>query len=119
MTSIGTGIAAAVAQTALQAQQTARVRDKAQTQSARDAKRLHELLQTAMQALEEGDQFESPAQLHVDSQMPQHQSPQENQDKPKRPSAQAKPEETVATTSTPASSTPNDGTLYRHLDVKA
>ena len=77
MTSIGTGVAAAVAQTALQAQQTARVRDKAHTQSARDAKRLHEMVQTALRALEEGDQFESPAQLHVDSQMPQHQQPQQ------------------------------------------
>ena len=116
MTSIGTGIAAAVAQTALQAQQTARLRDKAQTQSARDAKRLHELLQTAMQALEEGDQFESPAQLHVDSQMPQHQQSQEG--KPGKAKKRSAPEH--APDAPPASSAaPADGTLYRHLDVQA
>lgn len=118
MTSIGTGVAAAVAQTALQAQQTARVRDKANTQSARDAKRLHEILRTAMQALEEGDQFESPAQLHVDSQMPQHRQPQDG-DPGKAKKRAPSPPTSAAPAPTASQPAPTDGTLYRHLDVQA
>ena len=68
----GTGVAAGVAQTALQAQQVGRARDKADTQATANARRMREALEAHMQALEEGDEFESPAQLHVDENPAEH-----------------------------------------------
>jgi hypothetical protein len=120
MTSIGTGVAAGVAQTALQAQQAARQRDKAHGQSARDAKRLHEMLEATMQALEEGDEFESPAQLHVGEDVPQQRQQQQGRDN--KPSGQPSSPALEVEAPSAASVTPrtdSTGTLYRHLDVQA
>jgi hypothetical protein len=120
MTSIGTSVAASVAQTALNAQQTARQRDKVHGQSARDAKRLHEMLEASMQALEEGDGFESPAQLHVGGEVPQQRQQQQGRDaKPPRKGDADTPADAPETASTSTPTTAPDGSLYRHLDVQA
>lgn len=60
MSVIGTGTAAAVAQTALQAQQVARRRDRAKTDSAGDAKRIRETIQ------QRPDDADAPADDAVD-----------------------------------------------------
>ena len=114
MTQAGTGIAAAVAQTALQAQQVARRHDAATSRDSADAKRLRELLQTHLQALEEGDEFESPAQLHVDGQMPEGGHPESQSPLPQKHEPQ--------TSSAPDAPPPpprSADTLYWHLDLQA
>ena len=72
-----TGIASGVAQTALQAQQVARRRDKRSQQASGESERVREMIEAHMRALEEGDEatLGSVTQLHVDSELPQHQSP--------------------------------------------
>lgn len=115
MTQAGTGIAAGVAQTALQAQQVARRRDAASARASADAKRLRELLQTHLQALEEGDEFESPAQLHIDGQMPEGEHPEPQMPLPeKREQPEASAPEPPPT---PPPHAPN--ALYFHLDLQA
>jgi hypothetical protein len=115
MTQAGTGIAAGVAQTALQAQQVARRRDAAVSREAADAKRLRELLQTHMQALEEGDEFESPAQLHIDGQMPEGEHPRDSVITEQR----RQEDEEDSAGATPPPQTNEKGNLYRHLDLQA
>ncbi|MBI1337683.1 MAG: hypothetical protein GC164_12065 [Phycisphaera sp.] len=118
MSSLGTTPAAGVAQTALNAQQTARRIDRSRNQSEAQARRMKELLETHMQALDEGDEFESPAQLHIDSQVPDHGNPR---DTPKNPHQKAKPERSAfeKAPGPEASAQPGDSPLYRHLDVEA
>jgi len=114
MTQAGTGIAAGVAQTALQAQQVARRRDAAAGRDAADGKRLRELLQTHMQALEEGDEFESPAQLHIDGQMPEGEHPQPQFAPPQQHREQEPPPQPESHAPPPATDS-----RYWHLDIQA
>ena len=74
---IGTGIASAVAQTALQAQQVARERDRKARLASDEALRVRERIDEHMQALDEGDEAAqgSVTQFHVDGQLPQHTPP--------------------------------------------
>lgn len=117
MTSIGTSIAAAVAQTGLQAQQLARQRDRAHAQSAREAQRLHELLQAHFEALEEGDEIQASDQLRIDSNVQQHQSPpQDQQEKKPHTPPSAEPEAQASAASPPPASAE---ALYRHVDIQA
>lgn len=115
MSVLGTGVAAGVAQVGLQAQSVARQRDRTTGQNVRDTARMQELLEAHMRALDESE-FESPAQLHVDGQLPEHQSP----DPRGRQHPHLKPAapEAAPTAATP---TPADGEtpLYRHVDVQA
>lgn len=68
----GTGVAAGVAQTTLQAQQLARQRDKL----VRDAKRLAqdqlEIQRVRLEGLEEIDAAEHASSVRIDNQVPQH-----------------------------------------------
>lgn len=119
MSVIGTGTAAAVAQTALQAQQVARRRDREKTDSAGDVKRLRELVEAHLRALEEGDEARTPAQLHIDGELPEHHSPPQ-QVAP----TQSRPEETATADAErqaagPADAPAADPPLYRHLDIQA
>ena len=120
MSIIGTGGAAGVAQTALQAQQVARQRDREDVRSTAEAKRLREMLESHMRALEEGDGFESPAQLHVDGDVHNEQRRPEHQTQsgPEQPEEDESDESTTVDQSVVAEST--DGTRpYRRLDIQA
>ena len=119
MSVIGTGTAAAVAQTALQAQQVARRRDRAKTDSAGDAKRIRETIEAHLQALEEGDETETPAQLHIGGELPEHQTPPQSVE-----TIQQRPDDADAPADDavdPPTGTPMDAPppLYRHLDIQA
>jgi hypothetical protein len=123
LTSIGTGVAAGVAQTALQAQQLARQHDQPQTQATQNARRLRDLLERHLHALEESEDPESPDQIHIDGHLPQHRSPnQQKEDEQRRPATPASPTEptsppqSVAPTALPEQTAPP---LYRHVDVQA
>lgn len=116
MSVLGTGIAAAVAQTAHQAQQVARQRNRAHAASSHDARRLRELLESHLQAVEEGEEAQNPAQLHIDAQLPEHPSPSvERLSLPKHipQPRQGEPE------TSEASADGAEPPLYRHLDIKA
>ena len=120
MSVLGTGVAAGVAQTAQTAQQVVRQRDKRHTQTAADASRLQDLLETHLRALDEGDEAQTPAQLHIDGQLPEHEGPgpqvpqahgehepAEDEPAPQDGAAQA------------AADARGGGQLYRHLDIQA
>lgn len=75
MSVIGTGLAAAVAQTGLQAQQVAARRDKRENNRTRQAQRDTEVFQTRLLGLEEHDGDEAATRLHVDNQQPDREHP--------------------------------------------
>ena len=126
MSVLGTGAAAGVAQTALQAQQIAQQRDKRTTQSAADATRLQNLLESHLRALEEGDETETPAQVRIDGQLPEQES---GQPSPGQSETEEEDESAVSQTHDTESSSPSatkhstshiDGDqLYQHLDIEA
>lgn len=121
MSSMGTGIAAAVAQTAHQAQQVARQRDSVRSQGPRHARRMQEQIQARLLALEESEGV-SPAQLHIDGQLPQFSPGDQQEPQPQKRDEAA--DETVVEPPTPAITyTPVAQTdkhpLYRHVDVQA
>lgn len=122
MSAIGTGTAAAVAQTALTAQQLARRRDKDRSNSASDARRIREMVELHMLALDEGDDAETTSQLRIDGELPQHQSP------PPEGPAQGRTHQQASDDVAPAEDEANDAKqqsgqteppLYRHLDIQA
>jgi len=120
MSIIGTGAAAGVAQTAYQAQQVARQRDRDVARSAAEAKQLREVLEAHMRALEEGDVFESPAQLRVDGQLQEreqtsHAQPGTSDREQAYETSSQSPDVSDAEDSHPA----GDAQLYRHLDIQA
>lgn len=75
VSAIGTGIAAAVAQTGLQSQQVSRQRDKREANRTRQAQRDTEVFQTRLLGLEELDGDEDATRLHVDNQQPDREHP--------------------------------------------
>ncbi len=113
MSVLGTSIAASVAQTALQSQQVARQRDGLNSQAADGARRLRDLVEGHLQALEEGDEFESPAQLHIDNQLPDHQSGGYRTPERDTPAAPSRDPQA------PTPAEPPSVSLYRHLDLTA
>ena len=76
MSVIGTGVAAGVAQTGLQAKEVAKRKDRAETDSAKEARRMRETLEGHLRALEEGDRVDinSPTNVRIDEQIPEHES---------------------------------------------
>lgn len=122
MSVLGTGVAAGVAQSALQAQQTARRRDRRQTQSEAEAERVRDLVEAHLRAVEEGDQSESPAQLHIDGQVPEHQGAQaqaeDQAEHSPAPRGDDEDDHDQALSDRPATPA-HDSRLYRHLDVQA
>jgi len=119
MSVLGTSVAAGVAQTGLQAQQVARRRDRANTSATADARRVRELLEQHMRALEEADEFESTDQLHIDGQLPEHRGPLDQQ-----PGQGSSPVASPLGPGTPGAAGPPDpegssSPLYQHVDVRA
>lgn len=121
MSMLGTGVAAGVAGVALQAQSVARQRDRQNVHTARDIRRMQELLQTHLDALDEGD-TQSPAQLHVDDQLPDHHSPPQYDGMlHQHRQGQGGTAETQGVTPPSLSAAHDDADtpLYRHVDVTA
>ncbi|MCC7145719.1 MAG: hypothetical protein IT443_04680 [Phycisphaeraceae bacterium] len=121
MTTPGTGVAAGVAGAPLQAQQLGRSQD---VRRSAETKRMREVFESHLRSLEEGDEDQSPDQLHIDNHLPQHsnQSPYQEPGKQNQPKAEKAPEEPAdAADSPPQASPPQDDRngLYRHLDVQA
>ena len=72
MSNIGTGVAAAVAQTAYVAQQVARRRDRQIKEQDARREEMQELLEIHMQAVDEGDENDSPTRVRIEEQVPEH-----------------------------------------------
>ncbi len=124
MSSMGTSVAAGVAQTALQAQQVARQRDRRVTQRREEAQRVREMFEAAMRALEEGDRPGSAPHVDISDQLPDTPTPfyQPPEDEPRDQAelAAAQPDSPATESSTTSSEvTRPDARLYRHLDVQA
>ena len=121
MSVLGTGVAAGVAQTAQQAQQVARQRDKQHTQTAADASRLQELLETHLRALDEGDESDTPAQLRIDGQLPEHEwaGAESRQSQGEHQQATDDQPQQDGQTQVAPSADRGAGQLYRHLDIQA
>jgi len=123
MSVLGTGIAAAVAQTASTAQQVARNSDSRRNEAARKAKKNREVFETHLQALDEGDDSDSPAQLHIDGQLPGHQTPEAPQKIDNAPHAHSEQQaiDTIEPDASQTADTPCEANspLYRHLDIRA
>ncbi|WP_432798005.1 hypothetical protein [Poriferisphaera sp. WC338] len=76
MSVMGTGVAAGVAQTALQGQQQAKKRDKKVREQDQTAKHVRDVFEAHIKGLEENEADENTsARLHVDSQLRDHQEP--------------------------------------------
>jgi len=122
MSFLGTGAAAGVAQTALQAQQVAQQRDKRNAQKTADADHMDDLLELHFRALEEGDEDQNISKLRIDEQLPDRPTGELEQmpQKPGKPD-DAEPLISDPTCPAPPHATPpgRDSTLYRHLDVQA
>ena len=114
MSVIGTGIAAGVANSALQSQQVARNRDKQRNETANDTRLMRELFETRLRALEEGDQ--TPTQLRIGDEVPQHEPPKQSPDQFNATETQPASEQPVESA---APDTSPDSPLYRHLDIQA
>jgi hypothetical protein len=123
MSVFGTGPAAGVAAAALSAQQTARSKDREKTASARESKRLRELMEAHLLALEEGDESDTPTQLHIDNHLPEHHTPPTQRGRGMvidRITTDTSPSENDDPDDAPApGNAPGDEPLYRHLDVQA
>ena len=74
------------------------------------------MLEAHLRAVEEGDQAETPAQLHIDDELPDHpNSPQQAEQAQQAPDEEQPADEPVADGSPDES----DTALYRHLDIQA
>lgn len=115
MSTMGTGPAAGVAQTALTAQQTARTRDREKNRRAAETRDLRESVDTHVQAIDEGDEDGMPTQLHVEGELPQHLPPQQfDPDEQRRVDIV----DTEVETEEESGDAPT-GALYRHIDLQA
>lgn len=116
MTVIGTGPAAGVAQTALTAQQSARTKDREKNRRAAEARDLRDNLDTHVQAIDEGDDDGNPSQLHIDGQLPDHQTPQQLEKTKHKPIDHI---DIIEGEETTPDDDHNPGDLYHHVDLQA
>jgi hypothetical protein len=124
MSILGTTVASSVAATPQQAQQVSTPRDRSANQTAADTQRVRETFEAHLRELEEGEESESPDRLHIDSQLPQHQSPPQDQPQQEHrpPPEDDQKLQAHEATDLPTSSRPaqdDEDSLYHHLDVKA
>ena len=140
MSVLGTGIAAAVAQTGLQSQQVARQRDRRENSRTSQAQRDSEIFETRLLGLEEHDGDEQATRLHVDNQHPDHEHPDSQQNEGQEDAQGQEAQATVsgkklpdadtllrqlAATADPAvqrkatQAPSGPDTLYSHIDLKA
>jgi hypothetical protein len=112
MSTIGTGVAAAVAQTAHNAQQVARRRDREIKEQDARREQMRELLEIHIQAVDEGDENDSPTRLRIGEQVPEHRQSHEliPEDQPRHDTRPAEPE---------AAEKPAPEPPRKHLDVTA
>ncbi len=74
MSIIGTGVAAGVAQSQHQAQQVSRKQNKDKDGAADEARRVKDIVEAHLQALDEGDDTDAnTAQVRIDNHVPEHQ----------------------------------------------
>jgi len=123
MSVLGTGIAAAVSQTGLQAQQVARESDRKKAQDDESARRVRKRFEAHLHSLEDLDQIEPVDQIRVDGHpLPQDQSEnaQTHGEPANRDSDADQPIHQDVSEPTLTSNQPSDsdGQLYHHLDVK-
>ncbi len=123
MSVLGSQLASSLAGTPLQQQQAARLRQAQEGNPQHEIRRVQELFESHLKALEESDQFESPAHLHVDGEPPDRQpSGQQQRGHPHGQAEAAKEQQDVAgdgSSAESASAADEDSPLYRHLDVQA
>lgn len=119
MSILGTSVAAAVAQTSLQAQQVARQRESVRHQTTRDAQRVQDLIEAHMLALEEDDQLDTSDQLRIDGRLPQHQTNDQRRQNPRRQHSSATSQDEKESPAPPTDAPAHGEQLYRHLDVQA
>jgi len=74
MSVMGTGVAAGVAQAASNAETVARRRDKRSNKTTAETRRVREIFEAHLKTLEEHDEGENTARIYTDSQVPQHES---------------------------------------------
>ena len=124
--SIGTSIAAGVAQTGLNAQQTSRQQDAKKSQQSERSKRQKENFESHLQAIEEGDDVD---RLYIDGQVPEHEQnnkkrkKHEQEQKDEAILASDQPEEKRLDITENGDATPaplkSQSQLYKHLDISA
>jgi len=115
----GTQIAAGVAQTALQAQQVARLRDRRERKAA-ETRRIPEIIEAHLRALEEGDRSDSSTAPHIDQHLPEHQSPPQAELAPSSGSGHASADVAPAQPQFQSNlEAEGHHPLYKHLDVQA
>ena len=124
MSVLGTGVAAGIAQTALQAQQAARQHDKQDTQTGSESRAVRDLFETFLDGFEDSSRDDSATHVHVDGEVSQQpNAPQDQPRKRKNPSDPADPAVLESTDVPTAIAAPPpaepDAPLYRHLDVQA
>lgn len=118
---------AGVAQTAHNAQQLARQRDRLKAHESREADRLKQMFELRLLALEEGEQEQSALQVHIDRHMPQHDNrpPADKVELAGRTLDDPDDRQGAAAPSRPQdgpsafSDDDEDPKLYRHLDIQA
>jgi len=116
----GTGVAAGVAQTGLQAQQVARERDRRVADQREEARRLRERFEAALRAVEEGDAAGLSTHLDVSDELPDPPTPLYYPPEEKSvaaPVPQAAADDERAEPDEPP--TGRRSPLYRHVDVQA
>lgn len=125
MSAVGPAIVGGVAQAQVQSQQISRAQHRHQNDNAQDLRRVRDMLNLHFQALDEGDDASGHlAELHIDDQLPDHDSQQGGERKsPRRSAATAQASSDAAsTTEPPGSPATPDGkpdALYRHVDLTA
>ena len=120
----GTSVAAGIAQTVQNAQQVARQRDQQEAEHNTDGRIMRDLFDSHLLGFEDSAREESAAHLHVDAELPQHQSQDQGKNRQHKP---GDPQDLTDSTATPPDAqAPAPGPrpepeapLYRHLDVQA
>ncbi len=133
MSVIGTGVAAGVAQSGLQAQQVARDRDRKKTQESDSARRVREAFETQLAAVNDVEKVEPTDHLQIDGHLPQQQhdldegliQPSARQHQPQTDNGEAIQQADTPVDPSQDSEAPpsapdadDDAPLYHHLDVK-
>lgn len=105
----------------MQAPQAARAKQSQDGQPQNEIRKVRESFEAHMQALDESDSSDSATHLHVDAELPEHQSPDGRKRRRGENSAQLDStelsNEQPASPPSPSTKPGSDDTLYRHLDV--
>jgi len=124
MSVLGTGVAAGVAQTSLQAQQTARERDRKKAHEAQTARKVRESFEAHLSTLEKIEQVEQLDPLQVDEHLLQHHNappPAQLDGQGDRVAVAVQDDsDPGATPAEPAAVVPTHGDhpLYHHIDIE-